>query len=259
MIKYFFLFVALAAPVCAAKPARAVLFVVTAADHLKLTDGTTHPTGFYANEFQEPFKAISLAGYKIDVATPGGRVPHVDPRSLDKRYYPEPGEIEKARTWLSQLEQLKHPLDLARVNLSSYDGLFVPGGHGPMEDLIANPDMGRLLREAHTRHLTIGLLCHGPAVLAAAKDASGWPFRGYSVTGFSDAEEPAGLAAKMRTTPERELKALGARYSKATAPYAPHVVSDRGVVTGQNPASASGTAKAFLLALGALQVNRPAY
>ena len=35
--------------------------------------------------------------------------------------------------------------DLADVDLDSYDAVFVPGGHGPMEDLAVSDDLGRIL------------------------------------------------------------------------------------------------------------------
>lgn len=38
----------------------------------------------------------------------------------------------------------------------------------------------------------------------------------------------------------------GARYERAGLPYAPHVVIDGRLITGQNPASARTTAQAML-------------
>src|ERR1051325_4681450 len=99
---------ALALLIGAASPARvaprAVLFVVTAADHLTLKDGSTQPTGFYATEFQEPFSAIAAMGYRCDVATPGGKPPPCDPRSLDPKHYPGGADAAaSAKRWLAGL------------------------------------------------------------------------------------------------------------------------------------------------------------
>ena len=59
-----------------------VLFVVTGADHWTLNDGTTHPTGFWAEELTAPHRVFTRAGFDITVATPGGVAPTVDTASL---------------------------------------------------------------------------------------------------------------------------------------------------------------------------------
>lgn len=59
-----------------------VLMVVSAADHWTLKDGTKHPTGFWAEELIAPYDVFSEAGFDITIATPGARVPKVDPGSL---------------------------------------------------------------------------------------------------------------------------------------------------------------------------------
>ena len=45
---------------------------------------------------------------------------------------------------------------------------------------------------------------------------------------------------------EEALTSKGAEYSKATLPMAAHVVIDGRLVTGQNPTSAKGVAKAVI-------------
>lgn len=42
---------------------------------------------------------------------------------------------------------------------------------------------------------------------------------------------------------EAEIKRRGARYRKALIPFAPYVVADGRLVTGQNPFSAKATAE----------------
>lgn len=241
----------------AALPER-VLFVLTAADHLTLEDGGRHPTGFYANELAEPYDEVRKVGFAIDIATPGGRRPTCDPRSLEARHFATAAELEGTKKWLAALPELQRPLDLAKVRMSDYAGLFVPGGHGPMEDLVSDPEMGRLLREALDQQKAIGALCHGPGALLSVKGRDGaWPFKGYRVTAFSDAEEPPHLRDAMKFTPEAALRAKGAIYSKAAEKYGEHFVSDRGLVTGQNPKSARATGRAFAHALGGHHINGP--
>lgn len=68
---------------------------------------------------------------------------------------------------------------------------------------------------------------------------------GKRITGFSWAEEVlAGVAKHMPYNAEAQMRQRGARYEKALLPFAPHVVADGQLVTGQNPWSATVTAQA---------------
>ncbi|WP_432825853.1 hypothetical protein [Dactylosporangium sp. CA-092794] len=44
-----------------------ILFVMSAADHWTLNDGTRHPTGFWAKEFAVPYQALVEAGRTVEV------------------------------------------------------------------------------------------------------------------------------------------------------------------------------------------------
>lgn len=59
-----------------------VLFVVSAADHWTLADGTRHPTGYWAEELAVPHRVFTKAGWEVTIATPGGIAPTVDSLSL---------------------------------------------------------------------------------------------------------------------------------------------------------------------------------
>lgn len=48
------------------------------------------------------------------------------------------------------------------VAAEDYDALFLPGGHGPMEDLADNPALGRVLTAAYDAGKPVAALCHGP-------------------------------------------------------------------------------------------------
>jgi putative intracellular protease/amidase len=63
-------------------PMTKVLFVITAADHWILADGTKHPAGFWAEEVIGPYQVFKEAGYEIAAATPGGVPPTADALSL---------------------------------------------------------------------------------------------------------------------------------------------------------------------------------
>lgn len=41
-----------------------ILFVVTGADHWTLSDGSAHPTGFWAEEVVAPYRAFTAEGHQ---------------------------------------------------------------------------------------------------------------------------------------------------------------------------------------------------
>lgn len=64
---------------------------------------------------------------------------------------------------------------------------------------------------------------------------------GKHVTGFSNSEEAGvGLTEVVPFLVEDELKSLGGHYTKVED-WAPYVVSDGLLITGQNPASSAAT------------------
>lgn len=226
--------------------ARALL-VITAADHFTLTDGTQHPTGYWAEELIELHRGLRTAGHQVDLATPGGRVPVPDAASLDLST--EAGR--ERRAYLDSIaEELDHPLVLAEVPVGLYDAIVLPGGHGPMQDLAFEPDLGRLLLDAADRDAVIGALCHGPAGLLSATCPDGsFAFAGRRLAAFTDAEEAiGGLADRSPYLLQSRLSELGAAV-EAGAPWSQTVVVDGRLVSGQNPQSSVATAAAVVHAL----------
>ena len=70
--------------------------------------------------------------------------------------------------------------------------------------------------------------------------------KGKRVAGFTNGEEAAvGLTHVVPFLVEDELKRIGGLYEKA-ADWAPFVLVDNRVVTGQNPASSTIAAKALM-------------
>ncbi|MBE3009597.1 type 1 glutamine amidotransferase domain-containing protein [Microbispora sp. NEAU-D428] len=227
-----------------------ILFVMTGADRLRLADGTSHPTGYWAEEFLAPYRAFTEAGYEVVVATPGGVVPPVDPASLAPEFNGGQEGADAAAAALEAAVELRRPIALEKADPGEYAAVFYPGGHGPMEDLASDADSARLLTAAIGSGTPLGLVCHGVAALVGTADGDGTsPFAGYRVTGFTRAEEEqAGLADRMEWVLEDRLVALRLRFS-AGEPWAPHVVVDRTLHTGQNPASSAPLAAALLKTL----------
>lgn len=230
-----------------------VLFVVSAADQWTLKDGTVHPTGFWAEEFVVPHQTFTEAGWHVDIATPGGRVPTVDQLSLGMMAG-SPAKREQLRAALDRLRPaLERPLVLADVDDSAYDLVFYPGGHGPLEDLAYDPVSGALIARRLLDDAPLALLCHAPAAVFAAKRADGTiAAEGRRMTAFSDLEEKLNpFARKAKWTLEAQLKHGGVQYEKARFPMQPHVVADGALYTGQNPQSSAALAERLVHDFGA--------
>jgi putative intracellular protease/amidase len=228
-----------------------ILFVMTGADHWTLADGTQHPTGYWAEEAVAPYEAFKAAGHEIVVATPGGVVPTVDKGSLAAEVNGGQENADRIAGVLTSATELQHPVRLEDVNLDDYAAVFYPGGHGPMEDLAVDADSGRLLTLALESGKPLGVVCHAPAALLAATKADGSnAFAGRRVAAFTNAEETqAGLADKARWLLQDRLTEAGVQVDVAE-PWAPHVIVDGNLVTGQNPASSAPLAVELLKKLG---------
>ncbi|MER7747043.1 type 1 glutamine amidotransferase domain-containing protein [Streptomyces bacillaris] len=228
-----------------------ILFVVTGADHWTLADGTAHPTGFWAEEAVTPYQIFTGAGHEVVVATPGGVVPTVDRASLAPDVNGGQEGADKVVAGLEAFEELRRPVALEDVDPEAYDAVFYPGGHGPMEDLSADPASGRLLTETLASGRPLGVVCHAPAALLAATGPDGVnAFAGYRLTGFTNTEEAqAGFADKAKWLLQDRLVALGTDFQEGE-PWAPFVITDRNLVTGQNPASAAPLAEELLRRIG---------
>ncbi|MFG2793427.1 type 1 glutamine amidotransferase domain-containing protein [Streptomyces sp. NPDC048419] len=227
-----------------------ILFVLTGADHWTLADGTLHPTGFWAEEAVAPYEAFKAAGYEIVVATPGGVVPSVDKASLAPEFNGGQENADRVAAVLTAATELQHPVRLEDVNLDDYAAVYYPGGHGPMEDLAVDAESGRLLTRALESGKPLGVVCHGPAALLAAERDGVNTFAGYQVAAFTNAEETqSGFADKAKWLLQDRLTEAGVQV-QVGEPWAPKVVVDRNLITGQNPASSAPLAEELLKRLG---------
>lgn len=129
-----------------------------------------------------------------------------------------------------------------------------------MFDLTEDPTSLALIQTFAAAKKPVAAVCHGPCVFLNATTPSGTPLlAGAEVTGFSNTEEDqAQMSSAMPFMLETELdRVSGGKYVKAEEPWGEKVVVSKtagigGVlITGQNPASATGVGKALLEALGA--------
>ncbi|MDQ2989061.1 MAG: type 1 glutamine amidotransferase domain-containing protein [Pseudomonadota bacterium] len=224
-----------------------ILMVLTSHDQL---GNTGKKTGFWLEEFAAPYYIFKDAGASITLASPKGGQPPLDPKSDEAdaqtdatRRFKGDAEAQKA---------LANTVKLGSVSGADFDTVFYPGGHGPLWDLAGDKDSIQLIESMHQAGKLVTAVCHAPGIFKNTKAADGTPLvKGKKVTGFTNTEE-AGvqLTDVVPFLVEDMLKENGGQYSKG-ADWAPYVVTDGNLMTGQNPASSGPAAEAALVWLKA--------
>jgi len=219
-----------------------VLIVLTSHDAL---GNTGKKTGFWLEEFVAPYYTFRDAGAEITVASPAGGAPPLDPKSDLPDFQTELTHRFKADPAAQSV--LAKTVKLDTVRQDDFDTVFYPGGHGPLWDLAESPVSVRLIESFERAGKPIGFVCHAPGVLRHVKAANGDPIvKGRTVTGFTNAEEAAvDLTNVVPFLIEDEFIAQGANFRKGPD-WASFVVEDGTLITGQNPASSEGVAKALI-------------
>jgi putative intracellular protease/amidase len=222
-----------------------ILMVLTSHDKL---GNTGRKTGFWLEEFAAPYFTFLDAGATVTVASPKGGQPPLDPVSdtpegqtdLTRRFKQDP----------AAQAVLANTVRLPDVKASAYDAIFYPGGHGPMWDLVDNPDSIALIESFYNSGKPVAAVCHAPGVLHRVMYNSAPIVKGKRVTGFANSEEEeVQLTHVVPFLVEDELKRVGGRYEKAPD-WQSFALVDRRLVTGQNPASSTAAAKSLLNVLG---------
>ncbi|KAH9951819.1 class I glutamine amidotransferase-like protein [Amylocystis lapponica] len=220
-----------------------ILFVYTSAS--KTLTGAS--TGWYLPEAAHPYYVLA-PHHTIDFAAPAGPNPPIDEFSV------QAFKDDESVKFLSDPEvkaKFANAKKLTDVNSADYAAVFYVGGHGPVLDLASDPVNIKLASEFYRAGKITSAVCHGPAALVGATDASGKSiFSGKTVTGFSNVEETQ--AGKVKDIPfllEDRIVSLGGTYEKAAEPWGPKVVVAGNLYTGQNPASAKPLGEALLKAL----------
>jgi putative intracellular protease/amidase len=254
-----------------------VLVLVSSGHGLPLKDGKVYTgAGYYLNELTVPVRALMNEGYEITFANPKGNTPQMDVHSAVADFFGgDEARLQDYLKFRDTLTGLKNPTRISDViasGLDRYDAVFVPGGHGPMMDLLDDPDAGTVLRHFHKTSKPTAVLCHGPISLLSAlpnskefvaalsagdtagahAKAQGWIYSGYKMTIFSTAEEqqrePLEIGGKVLFYPDFALRTAGGDVSVA-APWQSYVLQDRELISGQNPFSDEALLKLLLPAL----------
>lgn len=214
-----------------------ILFVLT--NHAELGD-TGDPTGFFLSEAAHPYQVLRDAGFEIDFVSPeGGSVP-IDPSSHDL-------DDEANAAFLDAEEDaLQDTFAPIGVDPNDYVAIYFAGGHGTMWDFPEHEGLTNLTSSIYNQGGVVGAVCHGPAGLVNVMlPDNTYLVDGKQMTCFSDEEErSAELDDVVPFLLESKLKERGAHVETAE-PFQKKVVTDGRLVTGQNPASATGVGQAL--------------
>lgn len=210
-------------------------------------------TGLWLGEAVHFVDTVQQAGFMVDYVSPAGGYVPIDPHSLqmapdlDWQWYDDKAFMKRLGATLS-------PGD---VKADQYSAIYYTGGHGVMWDFPDNQPLQDLARRIFERGGAVASVCHGAVGLLNVKLSDNTLLlRGRAVTGFSNIEEKlAELDKEVPFLTENELGARGGEYQKAEDPWAPFVVEDKSLITGQNPASSAGVAQAVLKFLAKAKIG----
>jgi putative intracellular protease/amidase len=216
---------------------------------------TNKSTGLWFEELATPYYAFLDADASVTLASIRGGPAPIDPRSVKARGENETG-VDRFLVDETASKALNETLPVCAIDISEYDAVFLPGGHGTMWDLPESAELAMLLGKAWADGKVIAAVCHGQAGLVNVKDENRIPLvNGHRITSFSDSEErAAGLDEAVPFLLETRLRELGGRY-ESIADFQPFAIADGRLVTGQNPASSALTARLTLEALNGEEVR----
>jgi putative intracellular protease/amidase len=222
-----------------------ILFVLTS--HDKLGD-TGKKTGFWVEEFANPYYTLLDKGATITIATPKGGAAPIDPSSDSPGAATE--DTDRFNSDAVAKAHIANTKVLADINPDDFDAVFYPGGHGPLWDLANDKTSIALIEKFNSQDKPVAFVCHAPAALKGVKNTDGTPLvKGKKVTGFTNTEEAAvGLTGVVPFLVEDMLTKNGGIYSKKED-WAAYGIQDGNLITGQNPASSELVAEKLLESL----------
>lgn len=225
-----------------------ILFVLTSTDTL---GNTGHKTGAYLSEITHPYDEVVREGYEVDMVSPqGGKVP-LDGVKMDDPFN---------AVWMNDAEfvnKVENTLSPWQVLSADYGAIYFAGGHGAMFDFPDNLQLQKLASEIYENNGVVASVCHGAAALVNVRLSDGsYLLKDHEVTSFSNEEESTvGMERAVPFLLQTRIEERGAQYT-CSPRFSGHVVKSGRLVTGQNPASASGVGKAVVEVLDFIAEGR---
>ncbi|KAL4919174.1 class I glutamine amidotransferase-like protein [Aspergillus aurantiobrunneus] len=246
-------------------PSKKVLIILSDANAFPLKKSTgeggsktvDQPSGFFLMELAKPLQKLLDAGHEVTFASPKGQEPTPDPNSESLVAFA--GNFYERRRENELLERMKRengftrPRTLSSISndeLSTFAGVFIPGGHAPLTDLGDNKELGRILQFFHGENKPTAAICHGPYALLSTKQSGDGTFayKGYKITCWSDAEERV-METLLRGEVEKVESALrneGAEMVEGAGEKVGQTTLHRELLTGGNPLAADELGDRFL-------------
>lgn len=218
-----------------------VLLVMSSHDDMGISG---KQTGTWFQELAAPYYILTEAGYEVVFASPDGGGAPIDLLSMKV-----PFTTDYTGKFLSDpvaMFAAKRTRKLRNIDYNTFDAIFVPGGYGLLNDLASDQYLIKMIRDFYESGRSIAMVCHAPAILRDVKLTNGkYLVEGVNLTGFKDAEDAEiELDRHLLFSLEQELKRRGANY-KSVKNWAPNVIVDGPLMTGQSPASAAPLAEAL--------------
>ncbi|XP_078319126.1 uncharacterized protein LOC144617645 [Crassostrea virginica] len=215
-----------------------VLFIMTSHSEM---GHTGLKTGWFLKEVAYPYDVFTKASFQVDFMSPKGGLAPMDPGSGVEcqddpvcQKFVSSGAIDRLNTTMTP----------SHVNISEYQVIFYPGGHGPMFDLPNNDDIAQLTLAAYESGAIVSAVCHGTVGFVPVRHSNGLSLvQGQTITSFTNAEEAAGnFYNVVPFLLETKLRMLGAHFVSGPN-FKPNVQTSGRLVTGQNPQSAKPLAE----------------
>lgn len=201
---------------------------------------TGQKTGFYVPEAAHPWALLRTQGHAIDFVSPQGGQPPMDGANGAD---PVVGDFLNDPEVARQIASTPTP---AQLDAADYAAILFVGGHGTMWDFPDDQSLSRLAASIYDAGGVVAAVCHGPAALVNLRLSDGqYLVKGKRLAAFTDDEERAvGLDRVVPFLLATRLRERGAIHVPAPD-WQANVVVDERLVTGQNPASAEGVARAM--------------
>ena len=228
-----------------------ILLIATQERYLQMAGGEFFSTGNHPVELLLPLLHLDSAGFTIDIATVSG-----DPVKLEMWAFPKEDESVKG-IFEKYKAKLRKPLNLQTVWGKGFDegtpyiGVFIPGGHGALNDVPFSESVGNILRWADANERYYISLCHGPASMLAADigkpQGSKFIYEGYKVAVFPDTLDTGTnieigyIPGKMPWLVGEELRKLGV--IPINKGITGETYRDRYVLTGDSPLASNNLGK----------------
>jgi molecular chaperone Hsp31 and glyoxalase 3 len=224
-----------------------ILVIFTEEKNLKMKNGKLFSTGNHPVEALLPMLHLKNAGFEFEIATPTGK-----PAVFEMWAFPNKDENVNA-IYNELKSSLEKPLKLEDFIKSSFEypnsyaAVFIPGGHGAMNGIPKDLNVGKILNWAHENKLFTISLCHGPgSFLSTTVNNKKFLYEGYNMAVFPDSVDNQTplfgyLPGKMPYGLSEKLKSLGANLINTKMDKT--VCLDRRLITGASPLASNELGK----------------